>query len=138
MLFSWVTKPHESLRYQDFDLWHCVLNSVVSRETDNGQGKKMKKRTKPITAEEFCVNKEYLGKRVEQGVWKRSWPESKWLAHERKDSHSVQAMVSELDLRTADLVRCRNQATRRELVNRGFAAERIRVERWPVEYEWSR
>src|ERR1035437_106465 len=136
VLFSWEARPAEPLHYHDYDLWHCVLNSVASTETDNGRYKKMKKRTKPITAEEFFVKEEYLGQQLERGVWKRSWPESKWLAHERKNSHCVQAVVPELDLRTADLIRCRNQQTRKELISRGFVAEKIRVERWPVDWNY--
>ena len=39
----------------------------------------------------------------------------------------------ELDLRTADEVWCRNATDRRELIGRGFAPERVRAVRVPVD-----
>ena len=75
--------------------------------------------------------------RADEGLLlKPGWDVERWLRRARRGGESVEAVVAELDLRTADAVWCRNATARRELIGRGFAPEcvravRVPVDRWP-------
>jgi hypothetical protein len=64
-------------------------------------------------------------------VLKPGWDPGRWLRRARREP--VEAVVGELDLRSADEIWCRNRAARAELVARGFDPERVRAVRVPVE-----
>ncbi len=65
-------------------------------------------------------------------VLRRSWRPSDWLRLARRTPGSVQAVVSELDLRTADEIWAPSQRVARSLLQRGFDRDRVRVQRLRV------
>jgi hypothetical protein len=69
----------------------------------------------------------------ERLVLRPGWDAGRWLRRARREGGSVEAVVGELDLRSADEIWCRNRAARSELVARGFDPERVRAVRVPVE-----
>jgi hypothetical protein len=114
VLFSWQNAPDPAIRFTDYDYWHMVLNSV---ERDGHQAW-----IRPLSAWE------------ERLALKRSWSRARWERKAHNDPYSVQAVVPGLDLRSADWIGCRNQATRRELIARGFDATKIEITRIPVDF----
>lgn len=63
-------------------------------------------------------------------ILKPSWKKSDWLRTARRDGGRVEAVVPELDLRTADLISVRNKTTQQLMENQGFKnvqVTRIRV-----------
>lgn len=113
VLLSWQSAPAEQLVHSDYDWWCCAL-MCVDHETRAFQA-------------------EHMGSRAERCIWKSSYAPARWRLLARREPGRVQAMVPQVDLRTADLVRCRSRRTRAMLVGMGFDPERVRVERWRVE-----
>ena len=114
VLFSWRRCPPGAV-FMDFSAWHMVLNSV---EVSGDDGLR------------WCVRP--LSRWEERQIWKPSWSASAWLRAARRGT-SVQAVVPELDLATADALWCRNAAVRGHLVRLGFDADRIQVRRLRLE-----
>ena len=114
VLFSYASEP-DAAAYSDYGWWHCVLNGLG-----------------PLEAHRELERVHAPSPYEERMILKRSWSRSRWLGKAASDPHSVQAVVPRLDLRAADEVWCRNQTTRRELLRRGFSAERVHVRRLPV------
>jgi hypothetical protein len=109
---SWREVPAGAL-FLDPGYWPIVLNSV--EEAPDGT-----LRVRPISRTD------------ERLLLKPGWDVERWLRRARRGGESVEAVVAELDLRTADEVWCRNHAARAELIARGFAPERVRAVRVPV------
>lgn len=121
VLFSWRLPPHRQVVYSDHDNWHMVLNSVRNKR---GGG---------VHDLEVASDEPWTMKpRWERSVLRPSWPASRWLAQARRRPGSVQAVVPELDLASADLITCRNQRTFEQLVAMGFERTRIQVARLRV------
>lgn len=71
-------------------------------------------------------------------ILKPSWKKSDWLREARRQGDRVEAIVPELDLRTADLISVRNQDTRRLLERQGFQnveVARISVNHNPLPHQ---
>jgi hypothetical protein len=111
VLFSWRQAPPAAV-FMDFGAWHIVLNSVEFPSADLGEARVRR-----------------ISPSYERQIWKRSWRASDWLRMARRGQVSVQAVVPELDLRTADELWCRNEACASQLVGAGFDASRIVVRR---------
>jgi hypothetical protein len=116
VLFSFEDLP-DPLVFSDFGLWHIVLmNASAAR---------------------------FLGERTiepvervyERQMLRRPWSRGRWLRYAAQ-GYGVQACVPSLDLAAAGRVWCRNQATRRELLRRGFDAERVEARRLRVARLW--
>lgn len=112
-LFSW-RQPPQGIRYLDYDNW-CIglLNSVTIQDH----------RSYVRDVPEW----------LERGILRRSWKDSDWLRKAIRETHSTQAVVPQLDLRSADLVRVRNKKEQLRLQAMGF--ERVEVWRMKVR-EW--
>ena len=117
VLFSWEQKPHAQLVYQDFERWEFIMCDIMNSRV---HGKYLK------------PSEVVISRGDEKALWKRSWGPADWRRKSHEQAHSVQAVVPELDLRTADLVRCRSQETRKQLVRLGWEPNAVKVERWPV------
>jgi hypothetical protein len=113
VLFSYADLP-DPLVFSDHSLWHIVLSWAMNA------GHPDPRMSRPVSRGE------------ERQILRRSWPRARWLRYTKR--YAVQACVPALDLAAADRVWCRNQATRRELVRRGFAAERVEVGRLRVSW----
>jgi hypothetical protein len=111
VLFSWRDAPPATV-FMDFAAWHIVLNSVEFPREDLGDPRVRQ-----------------LAPSYERQIWKHSWQASDWLRMARRGQVSVQAVVPELDLRTADELWCRNQACAHQLVDAGFDPSRVVVRR---------
>jgi len=109
VLFSWRQAPPHT-NFMDFDAWHVVLNSVQFSSDDPHHP-----RVEPV------------GASWERRIWKRSWRASDWVRMARRQLTSVQAVVPELDLRTADVISCRYQVEARRLIESGFHRSKIFV-----------
>ncbi len=117
VLFVWKT-PLPGIVYSDYGDWHWILNSV---EFD---------RENPHIARLTAIPP-----RVEKMVFHPSWPPSRWLrASMDPNGDAVQGLVPALDLRTADEVWCRREASRRALIRMGFRPERVLVQRVTVHH----
>jgi len=114
-LFSFADLP-EPLAFQDYDAWHFPLGGTMEIGTHRRE----------------VIVPPYW----ERAILKASWRRSDWLRRARRAPGSVQAAVPELDLRAADRIWCRNQATRGRLIAMGFAPERVEVRRLRVEPWW--
>jgi len=114
VLFSWAHAPPGAV-LMDFDAWHIVLNSV-ERVPGDPEARRVQE----------------IGVASERALWKRSWSLADWLRAARRGA-PVQAVVPELDLRSAAEVWCRNREERRALVRLGFDASRVRTRRLTVE-----
>jgi hypothetical protein len=112
VLFSWRDMPPGALFF-DPGYWPIVLNSVSQAPDGTGLIER-------ISAAD------------ERHLLKPGWDAERWLRRTRR-GEAVEAVVAELDLRTADAVWCRNRAAREELIRRGFAPDRVRAVRVPVE-----
>jgi hypothetical protein len=112
VLFSWAQVPALDLRYLCYEHWYIVLNSV------DYQG------WHPRAAE--------VTPQIEKWVLHPRRSEREWLRAAAREVHSVQAVAPMLDLRTAEGVWCRNQATANALTAMGFERERVYVQRLPV------
>lgn len=110
VLLSW-REPPTGVVFMDFNAWHMVLNSV-----EPAPGERHRLRVRPLSAWQ------------ERQVWKPSCRTSDWLRGARRNL-SVQAVVGELDLRTADELWCRDQHARQHLIALGFAPEAVSVRR---------
>jgi hypothetical protein len=113
VLLSWAAVPAGAL-FLDPGHWTLVLNRV--EKAPDGT-----RRMGRVSAAE------------ERLVLKPGWDAERWLRRARREGGSVEAVVGELDLRSADEIWCRNRAARSELVARGFDPERVRAVRVPVE-----
>lgn len=94
--------------FMDDANWHIVLNS----ENSNYQ----------ITNRERSM------------IFRPSWSTSDWLRYARKNPHSVQMVVPELDLRKAASVSVRNKTTQQYMEQHGFqnvSVVRIKVDVFP-------
>lgn len=116
VLFAFAGEP-EGIAYVDYDWWHCALNEAVNMRGRHAAV--LRGPEPPIDVTRY----------EERMILKRSWSRSRWLTKAAADAGRVQAVVPRLDLRAADEIWCRNQPTRRELIRRGFGAERVRVRR---------
>lgn len=114
VLFSWRQCPPGAV-FMDFNAWHMVLNSLEFSGDDG-----LRWSVRPLSTWE------------ERQIWKPSWPASAWLRAARRNT-SVQAVVPELDLATANALWCRNETDRAHLVRLGFNADRIQVRRLRLE-----
>jgi hypothetical protein len=111
VLFSWRHAP-PAMVFMDFAAWHVVLNAV---EFDGENVRDPSVRRLPPSDE--------------RRIWKRSWRAADWVRVARRGLVGVQAVVPELDLRTADELWCRNEACAKQLANAGFDATRVVVRR---------
>lgn len=59
-------------------------------------------------------------------VLKPSWNKSKWLLYAKRNPHSVQLVVSRLDLRKAERVWCRNKSTKKKLEEMDFTPVEVK------------
>jgi hypothetical protein len=111
VLFSWAQSP-AGARYLDYSNWHYPLNAVyeVSRHQKDCE----------------------VPKSFEPSIFRPSWSETRWLREALREPGTVQAVSPLLDLRSADRVRVRSAAAKRELVARGFPGERVEVYRLAV------
>ncbi len=100
VLFSFTELPSRVV-FLDFDWWTCVLNSDLS----------------PLTTHE------------EKCLFKRSYSVGDWLREARKRPGAVQAVVPELDLRSAAKIWCRNKRSRALLIAMGFSPDTVEVKR---------
>jgi len=124
VLFSWLRSPSTHLRYTCYDHWHIALNCVSYPDYPHSDDKK-RHRTEIVG----------MTPQMESWVFHNSWKESDWLRMARRDPHSVQGVVPQLDLRSADEVWCRNKGTRRELLRMGFREDQVIVKRLAVNYD---
>jgi len=124
ILFSWAASPSPHLRYTCYDHWHIPLNCVSYPDYPH-----------PDPARRHKTEITHMTPQLESWVFHNSWRESDWLRMARRCAHSVQAVVPQLDLRSADEVWCRNKDTRRMLLDMGFDEERVIVKRLAVGYE---
>lgn len=111
VLFRYDNLPEA--RFSDYDAWHLILNSNYYSEAPPHY------RLREIS--------EYVGRLV----LKPSWKPSDWLRAAARD-REVQGHVETLNLAAANLIWCRNKATKRVLADRGFDAEKIEVKRLPA------
>jgi hypothetical protein len=118
LLFGWHRQPHPTIRFMDFDAWDEAVLALAQT------------RPWPSTVAEVS---RLIDPHTQALIWRNEWRTRDWLAAAAADEPRVQALVPALDLRSADLVRCRNQSTRATLISLGFAQERVVVERWRVE-----
>ena len=102
VLFSFSDIPSGAFR--DYMNWHMVLNS----EYNNYQ----------------------IADRARKMVFRPSWGKSDWLRYARRNPHSVQLVVPELDLRKTTRIWVRNIQTQLNLESVGF--RNIEVRRVPV------
>lgn len=110
VLFSWRQAPPGAV-FMDFNAWHIVLNWIE---------------VSPQHRDRWFVRP--LSNWEERQIWKRSWPRSAWLKAARGTA-SVQAVVPELDLATADELWCRDKGDRDRIVRLGFDANRSQIRR---------
>jgi len=117
VMFSYEQLPDPKV-FSDYDWWHLALNHGG-----------------------YPLDGSHLRHAVELTDWQRrliikpSWRPSDWLRKARREPHSVQVVVPQLDLRQADRVYCRNQKTRMLLIGMGFSEQqvetrRLRAPRW--------
>ena len=105
VLFSYKNPPNDSLRFVDYGFWFLALNSS---------------------------HKDYLMTDQERRwIMKPSYKPSDWLRKARKEPHHVMAVIDRLDLRKADRIWVRNEATFNTLIDMGFKA--VRVKRIPIQ-----
>lgn len=102
VLFSFKDLPDGI--FMDFHDWHLVLNS---RKAGN-----------EVTSQD------------EISIFKPSYTKSDWMRYAKKNPHSVQFIMPELDLAKADLVSVRNKETQKQLQDKGFG--NVEVRRIPV------
>lgn len=112
VLFSWGTPP-PGARFIDPSYWPIVFNST----DEHPDGTVTLRAVPPV---------------YERLILKPGWAADRWIARARRRDGAVEAVVPELDLRTADEIWCRSSAAREALVSRGLAGARIRVVRVPV------
>jgi len=113
VLFSYSSLPDPKV-FSDYDWWHLTLHG----------GQCLDGKHEPV--------KISLSDYERRLVLKPSWKASDWLRKARQQPHSVQVSTPQLDLRTADKVRCRNQQTRKQLIDIGFAPAQVEVKRLKV------
>jgi hypothetical protein len=102
----------EPLVFQDYDYWCFTLGGCCKEGSHQRE----------VNVDSY----------IEKLILKRSYAKSRWLKRARDEDGTVQATVPDLDLRQADLVRCRNQKTRRHLLELGFSEDQVKVERMRV------
>lgn len=72
----------------------------------------------------LCLNSSAINYQIrdwaKRHIFKYSWNKGDWLRYARKNPHSVQYVVPELDLSKANKVYVRNQATKKYLPKLGF------------------
>jgi hypothetical protein len=119
VLFSWARPPTPTLHYLCYGHWHIVLNSVYY------QGR--------YRQPDYRAEVEGMTPQLESWVMHPRRQPRDWLRAAASEPHSVQAVVPLLDLRTADVLWCRNQAARKQLCDMGFAPERVLVRRLLVD-----
>lgn len=115
VLFSYDDAPQDAV-FSDYGAWRRVLNAI------NCTGR---------VGHDLRLGP--VGPAVERQVLKPSWSRADWLRKARRDPGSVQAVVPALDLTAAAAIWCRNQSTRRQLLDLGFRAECVAVHRLRVE-----
>lgn len=109
VLFSFASLPEKPV-YSDYTNWCIVLNSLA----EDGKS----------------IDTSWWTKGTETSIFRPGWSAKRWHTHAKQ--YAVQAVVKQLDLRNATLVRCRNQKTAQKLCKMGWPKENILVERWPV------
>ena len=109
VLFSFA-KPPAGIRYSDHD-WFTM--SVLNAITNTGDLHHL--RSIPDYERRL--------------VLKPSWPASRWLRAAAGNRYTVQACVSEVDLRTADAIWCRSTSARACLLAMGFDPSKVKVVR---------
>lgn len=111
VLFSWRHAPPAAV-FMDFAAWHMVLNAV-----EFAPDASRAPRVRPVSPSD------------ERQIWKRSWRTADWVRMARRGLVSVQAVVPELDLRTAHELWCRNESCATQLAAAGFDPARVVVRR---------
>ncbi len=91
--------------FTEFHDWHIALNAIP--------------------------NGDKVGKWANKLIFRKTWDKEEWLDYADKKPHSVQVVVPELDLRTADSVWVRNKETQKKLQLLGF--KHVEVKRIPAE-----
>lgn len=84
----------------DYMSWHIILND--------------------------CMGNRVPDKRATSSTLKRSWSKARWYCLARKDSHAVQVMVPQLDMRKAREIWVRNKSTQRKLESMGFSNVKVK------------
>lgn len=84
----------------DYMSWHIILND--------------------------CMGNRIPDKRATSSTLKKSWSKARWHNLARKDSHAVQVMVPQLDMRKAKEIWVRNQSTQRKLESMGFSNVKVK------------
>lgn len=73
-----------------------------------------------------CMGNRVPGKRATSSTLKKSWSKARWHNLARKDSHAVQVLVPQLDMRKAKEIWVRNQSTQRKLESMGFSNVKVK------------
>ncbi len=110
VLFGYDSLP--LARFSDYDNWHIILNSVIYPSDGLHP---------PYLSE--------ISDHVSRLVLKPSWKPSDWLRAVRNGTTNVQAHVETLNLAEADVIWCRSQSSKRELIKRDFDEDRIKVQK---------
>jgi hypothetical protein len=121
VLFSWREKPSPLLRYPCFEHWSTISLTGIDCQPPQASGPRQHRSVCPPA-----------DPRAQTWILHPSWSEGDWLRRAGLVPRSVQAVAPMLDLRSADAVWCRNQPTRRRLVEIGFDPGRVQVRRLAV------
>jgi hypothetical protein len=132
VLFTWSSRPHEATRHMLWEPWDDIVQAMIAAYDsphDTARGWRAAPGLVLQARREF--EEHVLSPRERERMWACERTDRGWLRVARRPG-TVQAVAPELDLRTADLVRCRSQRSRRELIEKGFDERSLLVERWPV------